>query len=116
MSWSFLVWTITIQHPGGIMSGTLNLMAVAVCSTIWHLKSWVPSVRYSVSTLALSIPSPLALTVSPALAERGSTVVTLCPERSCQEPESRKQRDASEKSHLYSPPFSPETNCTPFSG
>jgi hypothetical protein len=29
-----LVWTITIQRPGGIMSGTLNLMAVAVCFRI----------------------------------------------------------------------------------
>jgi hypothetical protein len=34
MNWSFLVWTITIQRPGGIMSGTLNLMAVAVCFRI----------------------------------------------------------------------------------
>ena len=34
MSWPFLVWTISAQRPGLIVSGTLNLMAVAVCSTI----------------------------------------------------------------------------------
>jgi hypothetical protein len=69
-----------------------------------------------VSTLELSIPSPLALTVSPALAARGPTLVILCALSVVVKSQTRKQRDRREKSHGSSPPLCLDTNCIPSSG